>query len=90
MQLATVTSSSFLDYTDTVYGTRVDATKEQIEFASDDEERLHLMQYKPAHEIGKATIHDIKTARIVYQDDEHIALVHLAFADVNESWNVAA
>ncbi len=47
------------------------------------------MQDEPASEIGEATIHDVKAAGFGYQDVEHIDLVHLAIADVNEGWNIA-
>ncbi len=45
---------------------------------------------KPARKIGKAAIHDVKTASFEYQDIEYIDLVHLAIADVDEGWNIAA
>ena len=64
--------------------------KEQIGFAPDDKERLRLMQDLPASEIGEAAIHDVKAASFGYQDVEYIDLVHLAIADVNEGWNIAA
>ena len=48
------------------------------------------MQSEPASEIGETPIHDVKAAGFWYQDIEHIDLVHLAVADVNEGWNVAA
>ena len=73
-----------------VHGSRVDATKEQIGFATNDKECLRLMQGEPASEVGEATIHDVKAASFWYQDVEHIDLVHLAIGDVNEGWNVAA
>ena len=73
-----------------VHGAGVDATKEQIGFATNDKECLRLMQGKPASEIGEATIHDVKAASFRYQNVEHIDLVHLAIGDVNEGWNVAA
>ena len=44
----------------------------------------------PASKIGEAPIHDVKAASFGYQDVEHIDLVHLAIADMNEGWNVAA
>src|SRR3989338_7220328 len=73
-----------------VHGARVNATKEQIGFATDDKERLHLVQGEPASEVGEAAIHDVKAASFGYQDVEHIDLVHLAVGDVDESWNIAA
>ena len=47
------------------------------------------MQGEPTSEIGEAPIHDVKAASFGYQDIGHIDLVHLAVADVNESWNIA-
>lgn len=47
------------------------------------------MQSKPASKIGKAAIHDVKTASFGYQDIGYIDLVHLAIADVDESWDIA-
>ncbi len=44
----------------------------------------------PASKIGEAPIHDVKATSFGYQDVEHIDLVHLAVADMNEGWNVAA
>ena len=73
-----------------IHGARVDATKEQIGFATNDEERLRLMQGEPAGEVGEAAIHDVKAASFWNHDIEHIDLVHLAVGDVDESWNVAA
>ena len=73
-----------------VHRARVDATKEQIGFATDDKERLGLMQNVPASEVGEAAIHDVKAAGFGYQHIEHIDLVHLAVADVDESGNIAA
>ena len=73
-----------------VHGARVNATKEQIGLATDDKERLRLMHDEPACEVGEATIHDVKAAGFGYQDVEHIDFVHLAIADVDECWNVAA
>lgn len=73
-----------------VYGTRVDATKEQIGFGSRHKECLRLMHDEPAREVGEAPIHDVKAAGFGYQDVEHIDLVHLAVADVDEGWNIAA
>ncbi len=73
-----------------VHGARVDATKQQIGFATNNEERLRLMQDEPTSEVGEATIHDVKAAGLWYQNIEHIDLVHLAVADVDEGWNVAA
>ena len=48
------------------------------------------MQDEPASEIGEAPIHDVETAGFGDQEIEHIDLVHLAIADVDERWNVAA
>ena len=48
---------------------------------------MHAIQ---ANEIGEASVHDVKAARFGYQDVEHIDLVHLAVADVDEGWNIAA
>ena len=48
------------------------------------------MQSEPASEIDETPIHDVKAAGFGYQDVEHIDLAHLAVADVNEGWNVAA
>jgi hypothetical protein len=73
-----------------VHGARVDSTKEQIEFASDDKERLRLMQGAPVSEVGKAVIHDVKPVCFGYQDVEHIDLVHFAVGDMDEGWNIAA
>lgn len=39
---------------------------------------------------GEAPIHDVKAASFGYQNIEHIDLVHLAIADMNEGWNIAA
>ena len=64
--------------------------KEQIGFAANSEERLCLMQLEPASEIGETPINDIKAAGFGYQDVENIDPVHLAVADVDEGWNVAA
>src|SRR5665811_302782 len=64
--------------------------KEQIGFGSRYKKRLCLMQDEPAREVGEATIHDVKAAGFGYQDVEYIDLVHLAVADVDEGWNVAA
>ena len=44
----------------------------------------------PARKIGEAPIHDVKAASFGCQDVEHIDLVHLAIADMNEGWNIAA
>ena len=44
----------------------------------------------PAGKIGEAPIHDVKAASFGYQNVEHIDLVHLAIADMNEGWNIAA
>ncbi len=44
----------------------------------------------PASKIGEAPIHDVKAASFGYQNVEHIGLVHLAIADMNEGWNIAA
>jgi hypothetical protein len=57
---------------------------------TNNEERLCLMQSEPAGEVGEAVIHDERAAGFGYQDVEHIDLVHLAVADVDEGWNVAA
>ena len=73
-----------------VHGARVDATTEQVGLATNNEERLCLMQGEPASEIGEAPIHDVEAAGFWNQDVEHIYLVHLAVADVNEGWNIAA
>src|SRR3989338_10841442 len=73
-----------------IYGARVNATEQQVGLATDDKERLRLMQGEPASEVGEAAIHDVKAAGFGYQDVEHIDLVHLAVADVNEGWNIAA
>ena len=48
------------------------------------------MQGKPARKIGEATIHDVKAPSFGYQDIEHIDLVHLAIADVDEGRDIAA
>jgi len=69
---------------------RGNATKEQIGFATDDKERLGLMQNVTASEIGEAAIHDVKAAGFGYQYIEHIDLVQLAVADVDEGRNIAA
>ena len=73
-----------------VHGARVNTAKLQIGFAANDKERLRLVQGEPAGEVGEAAIHDVKAASFGYQDVEYIDFVHLAVADVNESWNVAA
>jgi len=73
-----------------VHGAGVDTAKQQIGFAPDDKERLRLMQGEPASEVGEAAIHDVEAAGFGYQNVEHIDLVHLAVADVDEGWNVAA
>ena len=73
-----------------VHGARANAAKEQIGFATDDKERLRLMQREPAGEIGEAPIHDVKAARFGDQDVEHIDFVHLAVGDVDECRDVAA
>ncbi len=49
-----------------------------------------LVHGVPASKIGEAPIHDVKAASFGYQDVEHIDLVHLAIADMNEGWNIAA
>ncbi len=72
-----------------VHGARVEATKEQMGFATDDKERLCVMQNVPASEVGEAAIHDVKAAGFGYQKIEHIDLVHLAVADRDEGWNIA-
>ena len=73
-----------------VHGAGVNATKLQIKLATNHEERLCLMQGEPTSEIGEAPIHDIKAARFGNRGVGQIHLVHLAVANVNGGWNVAA
>ena len=73
-----------------VHSARVNTAELQIGFATNDKERLCLMQGEPAGEIGEAAIHDVKAAGFWHQDVEYIHLVHFAVADVNKGRNVAA
>ncbi len=73
-----------------VHGTRVDTAAQQIGFATNDEERLCLVQLVPTSKIGEAAIHDVKAAGFGYEDVEYVDLVHLAVADVNDGRDIAA
>jgi hypothetical protein len=73
-----------------VHLARANATKQKIGFATDDEERLCLVQRKPAGKIGEATIHDVEAPRFRGQDVEYIDLVHFTVNYVHKSRNIAA
>ncbi len=73
-----------------VDGAGIDSAAGQIGFAPNDEKRLCLMQDEPASKIGEAPIHDVEAAGFGDQEIEYIDLVHLAVADVDERWNIAA
>ena len=57
---------------------------------SRDEESPDLMQFVQPSEVEIATIHDVKCACLDGQEVQHIDLVQLAVADVDESRNSAA
>ena len=48
------------------------------------------MHGKAAGEVGKTMIRAVKAAGFGDQDVEHIDLVHLAVAYMDEGWNIAA
>lgn len=73
-----------------VHGVRIDAATNHIALGANDEENGCLLQAVQPGEIQKAAIHDVKAARFRHQDVEHIDLVHLAVADMDEAGDVAA
>ena len=64
--------------------------KSRLDLARVTKKCLCLVLGVPASKIGEAPIHDVKAASFGYQNVEHIDLVHLAIADMNEGWNIAA
>jgi hypothetical protein len=48
---------------------------------------MHCIQPR---EVQIAPVHDVETARLDKKNVEHVDIVQLAIADVNEGWNRAA
>jgi hypothetical protein len=73
-----------------VRGVRVDPSRIHVRLGAGDEERTGLMHRVQAPEVHVAAIHDVETARLDEQQVEHVDIVQLAIADVDEGWNGAA
>ena len=69
---------------------RVHAPGVHVAFCAGDEERASLMQFVESCKVQIAAIHDLESARFDRQEVQHIDLVHLAVADMDECWNSAA
>lgn len=68
---------------------RVHAPGVHVAFGAGDKERSCLMHLKQTSKVDVASVHYIKRPRLQDQDVQHIDLVHLAVADVNEGGNRA-
>ena len=71
-------------------GVRVDPSRIHVRLGAGDEERSGLMHRVQAPEVHVAAIHDVETARLDEQQVEHVDIVQLAIADVDEGRNGAA
>ena len=68
---------------------RVNAPGVHVAFGAGHKEGAGLMHLKQPSKVDVAAIHHIERARLQDQDIEHIDLVHLAIADVDEGGNRA-
>jgi len=72
-----------------VYLGRVHAPGVHVAFGAGHKEGAGLMHLKQACKVDVAAIHDVERARLQDQEIQHIDLVHLAIADVDEGRNRA-
>lgn len=77
------------DATCPVYFGRVHAPGVHVAFGAGHKEGTGLMHLKQPSKVDTAAIHHIERVRLQDQDIEHIDLVHLAIADVDEGGNRA-
>jgi len=68
---------------------RVHAPGVHIAFGSSHKEGACLMHLEQACKVDVASVHDVERSWLQDQDVQHIDLVHLAIADVDEGWNRA-
>ena len=69
---------------------RVHAPGVHIGFGSSHKEGACLVHLEQASKVQIAPVHDVERAGLQDQDVQHIDLVHLAIADVDEGWDTAA
>ena len=69
---------------------RVHAPGVHIAFGSGHKEGTCLVHLEQARKVQIAPVHDVERAGLQNQDVQHIDLVHLAIADVDECWNGAS
>jgi len=72
-----------------VYLGRVHAPGVHVAFGAGHKECAALMHLEQASKVYVASVHDVERARLQDQDIQHIDLVHLAVADVDEGRNGA-
>lgn len=69
---------------------RIDPVHPGIGFGSGDKERATPMHRKQTSKVEVAAVHDIERTRFHRHDVEHVDVVHLAVADVNESQDASS
>ena len=69
---------------------RVNAPGVHIAFGAGHKEGPCLMHLKQANKVQVAPVHDVERSRLQNQNVQHIDLVHLAVADVDEGWNTTS
>src|ERR1019366_8894076 len=78
------------DSTGAVGGMRIHAPRIHVLLGACDEESSSLMHGVQPHEVQIAAVHDLEISRLDKKNVQHVDIVQLAVADVNERWNRAA
>src|SRR5665213_2076957 len=73
-----------------VSGMRIHAPRIHVLLGACDEEGSSLMHCVQPREVQISAVHDVEASSFHKKDVQHVDVVYLAIADVNERWNRAA
>lgn len=71
-----------------IVGLGVNTPQLRVVLGPNDKERAGLTQRMQTLEVEVATIHDVKGAKLGWQEVQYVDFVHLPVADVNKGWDI--